>query len=180
MQRRVRQHHAQARISRRDAGGDAGSLRGAEAARWAARSPRAARGPHRSTRTAVRQPPSRTTMIANAFPLRRLRSRSSLTARSLAASQARWNPPRPLIARIRPSRRSTRARSSISRALMAGSKCGARARGELAPPREAPAKVRIPDKRSARRETAGSSGSSYSAWQRAHIGNCAMVVFGRS
>ena len=48
-------------------------------------------------------------MIANGLAHRRFRSRSRCTAASSVASQARWYPPRPLIATIRPTSRSAAA-----------------------------------------------------------------------
>ncbi len=52
------------------------------------------------------------TMTANGLSPRRFRRRSSATARSLSASQARWYPPMPLTASTPPSRSSCRARGS--------------------------------------------------------------------
>ena len=46
-------------------------------------------------------------MTAKALPKRRLRRRRSATAAGLAASQARWKPPRPFMATMAPSAMST-------------------------------------------------------------------------
>lgn len=54
------------------------------------------------------------TMTASGLLLRRLRRRNSATACSLAASQARWNPPRPLMATMPPLASSSTQRSMIA------------------------------------------------------------------
>ena len=86
-----------------------------------------------------------------------LRLRSVATASSFAASQARWNPPSPLTARIAPAR-------SISTAASSGSD----SRGPQAGQAIGSAWNRRSD------------GSSYSRRHATHIGKPAIVVFGRS
>ena len=50
-------------------------------------------------------------MTANAFPSRRLRSRSRAMASAFDASHARWKPPRPFTATILPARSASTARA---------------------------------------------------------------------
>ena len=57
-----------------------------------------------STRASVRATSRSRAMTANGFSKRCFRSRSRCTAASEAASQARWYPPRPLMATISPAR----------------------------------------------------------------------------
>ena len=69
----------------------------------------------RRSRRCVRAVARSATITANGLSPRRFRVRSSATARSLAASQARWYPPMPLTATMPPSLSSRRAcRSAAS------------------------------------------------------------------
>ena len=112
VQRRVGEHDAHLAQATGDRVGDRGSRRrrAAAAARSGARCRSAA--PPRRRRCGRRRGPRRSsaTMIASGLPQRCLRSRRRATASSLVASHARWKPPSPLIARMRPSRRSERRR----------------------------------------------------------------------
>ena len=77
----------------------------------------------RPTRCRIASTAARSRAIsANGLSLRRLRSRSSRTAASFRGSQARWNPPRPRMARIRPS--ASRLRASAIGADNCGPHCG--------------------------------------------------------
>ena len=125
------------------------------------------RGPS-STRSAAAS--AEATSSANGLSSRCLRDRSSATAPGSPARQARWYPPTPLTATIRPA-------SSASSAAASGPPPGCSgepsARSSFSDgPQSGQAlgwawNRRLP-------------GSSYSAWQRAHIRNPAMVVDGRS
>ena len=108
-------------------------------------------------------------MTASGFSSRRLRSRSRPTAGEEVASQARWKPPMPFTATIRPSRRAVAAWATGSSAATA-SPDGARSssRGPQAGQALGWAWKRRSD------------GSSYSRRQSGHIRKRAMVVAARS
>ena len=68
------------------------------------------------------------TISANGLSLRRFRSRKRRTAASLRASQARWNPPSPLIARISPAASRRRASPAVGRKRRTAHRAGIRLR----------------------------------------------------
>ncbi len=108
-------------------------------------------------------------MTANGLASRRLRSRSRPTAKLEVASHARWNPPIPLTATMRPARRlraATRKGSSPSNQTPSGDI--ARTLG----PQTGQALGWAWNRRSSTR--------SYSLRHRGHIPNSAMVVAARS
>ena len=101
------------------------------------------------------------TITASGFSSRRLRSRSARTAADDVASQARWNPPRPFTATIRPARERARRRRAIGSARRRPARPSGRA--------AASARAARAGRRSAGRGSAGRAGRSYSrAARRAH------------
>ena len=79
-------------------------------------------------------------MIASGLPQRCLRVRRSATACSFVASQARWKPPRPLMARMRPSSSSAavaRGSSSLRRCSEVRSRSGSGVNASASRPGEA-------------------------------------------
>ena len=100
VQRRVGQHDAEVGVVRGHRVGDRGARRGRGMQHDRALRHRTAAAPTASSTSAMRarRRPGRRTITANGLSPRRLRLRSSATARSLAASQARWYPPMPLTA----------------------------------------------------------------------------------
>ena len=97
--------------------------------------PRQQRAPTASSTCAIACAAGRSaTITANGLSPRRFRRRSSATAASLAASQARWYPPMPLTARMPPSRSSRRAPRVARFLTSASAVCG---RGSAASARSA-------------------------------------------
>ena len=111
VQRRVGEHHAQLGGARRDGGGD--RRRGSRGASTIGRSGRSSiarsRAPS-STRSAAAS--AEATISANGLSSRCLRDRSSATAPGSSARQARWYPPTPLTATIRPASSASTAAAS--------------------------------------------------------------------
>ena len=100
------------------------------------------------------------TMTASGFSSRRLRSRSVRTAAAEVASQARWKPPIPFTATMRPAASASAASARSGRRLGTG-----------APPRARAARPagRRPGRRSARRGSAGRRGRRTRAAQAGHM-----------
>ena len=106
---------------------------------------------------------------ANGLSSRCLRARSAATADSSPARHARWKPPMPLTATIRPARSAAATAASGSPGTAAPSSAAtSRSRGPQAGQAFGSAWKRR------------SAGSSYSAWQAAHMRNGAIVVRARS
>src|SRR6476659_5906745 len=109
------------------------------------------------------------TITAKGFSSRLFRRRRRATASGEVASQARWNPPSPLMATISPA---TRARAAQRNGSVPSSNSPSAESAWSRGPHSGQALGWAWNRRSA--------GSSYSARHRAHIGKAAMVVAGRS
>ena len=127
--------------------------------------------PRRARRRAVARSAA---MTAKGFSSRRLRARSRATASSSSARQARWKPPRPFTAAIAPSSMAAAAAAtgSVANWPMRRRPIGHSPARRTEGPQSGHALGSAWKRRSA--------GSSYSARQRSHIANPAIVVVARS